>query len=356
MQDFLVIEGVSKAFGARRVVAEVSVSMGRGEFFSLLGPSGCGKTTLLRLLAGFEAPDAGRIWLNGQDITTLPPERRPVNTVFQNYALFPHLSVGDNIAFGLRIARKSRSEVRAAVERMLALVRLEEHAAKKPSQLSGGQRQRVAIARALINEPQVLLLDEPLAALDLKLRQHMLTELTALHAQVGTTFVYVTHDQGEAISLSQRIAVMNEGRIEQVDTPRQLYTAPVNGFVAGFIGDANFLTGTVQELLPQGHVRVQLAGLGRPLVMTGQPLKSGQEVRVMIRPESLHLRADRPGSHERVNLCQAVVEAVTYFGPHLRVQVRCGETRLSLQVAGPALEVGAVGWLTFAAEEARVVG
>ena len=189
MDDFLVIDQISKTFGTQRAVDAVSLTVAKGEAFSLLGPSGCGKTTLLRMIAGFERPDSGRILVNGQDITTLPPEQRPVNTVFQNYALFPHLSVWENVAFGLRMSRRPREEIRSGVDRMLELVRLSEHARKRPAQLSGGQRQRVAIARALVNRPQVLLLDEPLAALDLKLRQHMLMELNTIHEQVGTTFI-----------------------------------------------------------------------------------------------------------------------------------------------------------------------
>jgi spermidine/putrescine transport system ATP-binding protein len=257
VQEFLVIDNVTKSFGPLRAVDGVSLQIARGEVFSLLGPSGCGKTTLLRMLAGFERPDSGRILLKGQDITDLPPERRPVNTVFQNYALFPHLSVWDNMAFGLRMAGKPKAAITAAVERMLELVRLKDHARKRPAQLSGGQRQRVAIARALVNEPEVLLLDEPLAALDLKLRQHMLSELTALHQQVGATFIYVTHDQEEALSLSHRIAVLNEGRVEQVATPDTLYESPATGFVASFIGDANFFEGVMRA-----DGRVAVAGIG----------------------------------------------------------------------------------------------
>lgn len=248
MDGLLQIENISKAFGSHRAVDGVSLEIARGEAFSLLGPSGCGKTTLLRMLAGFEQPDSGRIVLDGKDITQLPPERRPVNTVFQNYALFPHLSVAENIAFGLKMAGRGREEIVTEVKAMLELVKLSEHAKKRPAQLSGGQRQRVAIARALVNRPLVLLLDEPLAALDLKLRQHMLLELRAIHEQVGTTFIYVTHDQGEAMSLSDRIAVMNAGRVEQIDAPSKLYDTPRTDFVAGFVGDANFFTGKVLDV------------------------------------------------------------------------------------------------------------
>ena len=217
--DFLVFDHVTKRFGSLTAVDDVSFSIKKGEFFSLLGPSGCGKTTLLRMLGGFERPDSGRIWLDGKDITDATPNNRRVHTVFQNYALFPTMTIWDNIAFSLRIAKKPKAEIEKSVDAMLEMIRMGDHAWKYPSQLSGGQKQRVAIARALVDRPQVLLLDEPLAALDLKLRQHMLLELDTIHDQVGITFMYVTHDQGEAMSLSDRIAVMNRGRVEQLDTP-----------------------------------------------------------------------------------------------------------------------------------------
>jgi spermidine/putrescine transport system ATP-binding protein len=359
VQDFLVIDHVTKAFGSSRAVDGVSLEIGRGEVFSLLGPSGCGKTTLLRMLAGFEQPDGGSIRLDGQDMTSLPPEKRPVNTVFQNYALFPHLSVWENIAFGLKMAGRGRAEIKTAVERMLTLTRLEEQALKRPAQLSGGQKQRVAIARALVNEPQVLLLDEPLAALDLKLRQHMLGELNTLHREVGTTFIYVTHDQGEALSLSDRIAVMNAGRVEQVATPRTLYESPANAFVAGFIGDANFFRASVQEMMPGGFVRVQIDGLGRPAVMSSLDLKPGDAVRVMVRPESLHLADEHPHASERVNSTQAVVEEVFYLGAHQRVRLRAGGQVLYAQYSGgerrAALTVGRALWVIFHPEAGRVI-
>lgn len=222
MPGVLHFENITKRFGEIVALDRVSLDVERGEILALLGPSGCGQTTLLRVAAGFEQPDEGRVYLDGQDITDLPPHRRKVNTIFQNYALFPHLSVRENIAFGLRVKGVARRQIREEVDRMLALVQMEDRADKKPGQISGGQKQRVAIARALINRPDVLLLDEPLAALDLKLRQRMLIELDRIHDEVGITFLFVTHDQGEAMSLSDRIAVMNQARIEQIGTPSRI--------------------------------------------------------------------------------------------------------------------------------------
>ena len=362
MSDFLVIDHVSKSFGSLRAVDDVSLAVSQGEAFSLLGPSGCGKTTLLRMLAGFERPDSGRILLGGQDLTALPPEQRPVNTVFQNYALFPHLSVWENIAFGLRMSRRSREEIRSGVDRMLELVRLSEHARQRPAQLSGGQRQRVAIARALVNRPQVLLLDEPLAALDLKLRQHMLLELNAIHEQVGTTFIYVTHDQGEAMSLSDRIAVMNAGKVEQVDAPEALYESPRSSFVATFIGDANFFTGTAVELQHEGYVRVMIEGLGSPLVISNGSVSSNQPLRLMVRPEKISLTLKRPSSGERVNAFPGIVEDIAYFGPHTRYRVRAGEHRVMVQLQSSRFSGGVIEpargtevWMSFHPDEGRVV-
>ncbi|MEN3940451.1 ABC transporter ATP-binding protein [Prosthecobacter sp. SYSU 5D2] len=357
MNDFLSIEKVSRHFGPLKAVDGVTLQIGQGEIFSLLGPSGCGKTTLLKMLAGFEKPDSGRLVLNGQDVTALPPERRPLNTVFQNYALFPHLSVWENIAFGLRIAGKKKAEIQAAVDRMLGMIQLGEHARKRPAQLSGGQRQRVAIARALVNEPKVLLLDEPLAALDLKLRQHMLAELQAIHAQVGTTFIYVTHDQGEALSLSHRIAVMESGRVVQVDAPRALYEAPATSFVAGFIGDANFLDAIVEETQVGGFVQVKTEGLGSVQVVAREGLTTGQPVRIMIRPEKLYLLPEALAPDGPKNVAQVRIQSVTYFGPHTRLRVTYGAHTMQVQQSGREghWTTGEEAWMSFAPEAARVV-
>jgi spermidine/putrescine transport system ATP-binding protein len=241
MSAAIELEAVGKQFGAHAAVNDVTLSIEEGEFFSLLGPSGCGKTTTLRMIAGFVPPDAGRILLHGADVTTIPPNRRPVNMVFQQYALFPHMSVYDNVAFGLKMARVPKSEHRARVEEMLRVVELVGMGGRRIRQLSGGQQQRVAVARALVKRPAALLLDEPLGALDLKLRKQMQSELKRIQGELKTTFVYVTHDQEEALAMSDRIAVMNDGRVEQVGTPREIYEHPSTDFVADFVGSMNVL-------------------------------------------------------------------------------------------------------------------
>ena len=353
MNDFLVFDNVSKHFGGTRAVDGVTLGIGRGEVFSLLGPSGCGKTTLLRMAAGFELPDEGRILLDGQDITSVPPNLRPVNTVFQNYALFPHLSVRDNIAFGPRVAGKSKREFADDVDAMLHLVKLGEHADKKPAQLSGGQKQRVAIARALINKPQVLLLDEPLAALDLKLRQHMLAELHTIHREVGTTFIYVTHDQTEAISISDRIAVMNAGRVEQCGAPREIYESPRTGFVASFIGDTNFIAGTVTSELPEHLCAVNCGALGELTARTLEPLAVGTKVRLSVRPEQWWIALE-PEPH---NAIRGRVEYCTYLGSESRLRVRAGDqvfvVNTGHQTSLPASNDEV--WIGFRAEDAVVL-
>ncbi len=266
-------EGVSRHFGEVRAVDNVSMDIGDGEFFSMLGPSGSGKTTCLRLIAGFERPDSGRILLYGQDVSGLPPYERPVNTVFQDYALFPHMTVGDNIAYGLMLKKVPREERQKRVDEMLDLVRLPGLFWRKPSQLSGGQRQRVALARALINHPRVLLLDEPLGALDLKLRQQMQIELKSIQRSVGITFIFVTHDQEEALTMSDRIAVFNEGRIEQIGTPAEMYEHPVTPFVAGFVGISNLLSGGLAEKITGSPQRFSI----RPEKIRLAPVDSSPE-------------------------------------------------------------------------------
>lgn len=330
MSDSLEFDNVIKGFGPIKALDGVSFSIKKGEFFSLLGPSGCGKTTLLRLIAGFETADAGRILLDGQDITNLPANQRPINTVFQSYALFPHLTVWDNIAFGLRIAKHSKEYIKKEVESMLALIQMEEHAYKKPDYISGGQKQRVAIARALVNRPRVLLLDEPLAALDLKLRQRMLLELDLIHDEVGITFVYVTHDQTEAMAVSDRIAILNRGKLEQIGRPIELYEAPQSSFVAAFIGDTNFLDGWVAEQQLKEYSLLSIENFPQVLCFNDKQLSVGDPVHMSIRPEKIHISREKPTVKPLINSMLGVVEDIIYQGDHTKFGVRVGEHRMTV--------------------------
>jgi spermidine/putrescine transport system ATP-binding protein len=288
------IAGVAKSFGDMVAVDNVSLAIRRGEFVSLLGPSGCGKSTLLRMIAGFEQPDAGAIEIDGHDVIDVPPNRRPVNMVFQSYALFPHLNVFDNVAFGLRRKRQPRAQVNADVGRFLQLVGLEALGERYPTQLSGGQQQRVALARALVNKPKVLLLDEPLGALDLKLRKRMQTELKQLQRDVGVTFIYVTHDQDEALALSDRIAVMNRGALLQFASCRELYDKPRTEFVANFLGEANIVRGRVVESGPVAILDV--AGCKVRVLDERHDAHLGEQVLVALRPEQLSVAGESTGS------------------------------------------------------------
>ena len=287
---------VSRIYGNVRAVDNVSIAIADGEFFSMLGPSGSGKTTCLRLIAGFEQPSSGSIRIHGSEAAGVPPYLRDVNTVFQDYALFPHMNVRDNIGYGLMVKGVAKAERTARVAEALALVALADYGERKPSQLSGGQRQRVALARALVNRPRVLLLDEPLGALDLKLREQMQGELKSLQRKLGITFIYVTHDQGEALSMSDRVAVFNQGRIEQVDTPRNLYMRPSTMFVADFVGTSNVLRGAIAE---------RISGIARPF---------------SIRPE--HIRLERAAVDDPLSVCVAgCVRDVQYHGASNRVEL-----------------------------------
>ena len=317
--DFLVFDHVTKRFGALTAVNDVSFSVNKGEFFSLLGPSGCGKTTLLRMLGGFEKPDSGRIFLEGKDITGLAPNERRVHTVFQNYALFPTMTIWDNIAFSLRLAKLPKKEIEEKVDAILDMIQMSEHAWKYPNQLSGGQKQRVAIARALVDRPKVLLLDEPLAALDLKLRQHMLLELDTIHDQVGITFMYVTHDQGEAMSLSDRIAVINRGTIEQLDGPAKIYEAPASRFVASFIGDTNFFSGEI--VATEGdYCTIRPAGFPDIRAYNDKQLKVGQKVDLSVRPEKIRvtLAPPPPEKGASINVYPSTVQDIVYQGVYTK--------------------------------------
>src|SRR6185312_11950463 len=282
------ITGVQKRFGDLVAVRDLDLRIERGEFFSIIGPSGCGKTTTLRMIAGFEEPTAGRISVGGRDMTGVRPYRRPVNTVFQSYALFPHLDVFENVAFGLREAKVGKAEVRTRVDEAVTLVQLQGRERSRPRQLSGGQQQRVALARALVNRPEVLLLDEPLGALDLKLRTDMQTQLKDLQRSVGVTFCYVTHDQGEAFSMSDRVAVMNHGLLEQVGTPEEIYHRPASAFVADFVGTANRFAGRV-EGVESDRYSVAIDGVGPRTAGGPGGLTAGTPVQVLVRPENLQL-------------------------------------------------------------------
>lgn len=313
-------ERLTMRFGDVVAVDDVSLEVAAGEFFSLLGPSGCGKTTLLRTIAGFEAPTSGRLLLEGRDVSAVPPYRRNVNTVFQHYALFPHLNVFDNVAFGPRSKRLAVSEVERRVAEILAIVRLTDFAQRRPDQLSGGQRQRVALARALVNLPSALLLDEPLSALDLKLRQAMQVELKRIQREVGIAFVFVTHDQQEALTMSDRIALMNEGRIEQVGTPEEIYRRPATAFAAGFVGVANLLRATVVKTSGDAVVVRIEAQDEIAIPCPGGSLIAGQSTRLMVRPERVVLATDPPGGN--VFAISAKLEGRTFHGPMLRCTLR----------------------------------
>ncbi len=334
------LQNVVKIFAGEPAVQGIDLEVHKGEFFSILGPSGCGKTTILRMIAGFETPTSGELRIQGRSMTQVPPYQRPVNTVFQSYALFSHLNVADNIAFGLKIKNLSRSAIQDRVRESLRLVQLESLSKRFPNQLSGGQQQRVALARALINRPAVLLLDEPLGALDLKLRKEMQMELTRLHRQLKMTFVMVTHDQEEALSMSDRIAVVAGGKIEQVGTPSQIYDRPQSQFVAEFIGDTNLIPGRIEGSHPsmlwiktdEGQ-KLQV----QPVQLGDRPLTSGR-VMVNIRPEKikLHRHPPNPQVNQPLNYYEGAIVDVMYLGTHVNcvVQTRSG---LSLIVRQPTL-------------------
>ncbi|MGH2723906.1 MAG: ABC transporter ATP-binding protein [Actinomycetota bacterium] len=317
--------GVTKRFGDVVAVDGISVDIARGEFFSLLGPSGCGKTTTLRMIGGFELPDTGRIELDGADVAGLPPHRRDVNTVFQSYALFPHLDVFGNVAYGLRRRGMPKRTIAGRVARILELVDLPGFERRRVTQLSGGQQQRVALARALVNEPKVLLLDEPLGALDLKLRKQMQLELKAIQHEVGVTFIYVTHDQDEAMTMSDRIAVMREGRIEQVGRPQEVYERPATEFVAGFLGASNLLEGTVGPS-EEGFRVVVLASGEKVRVPRGSLNGSEGTIKLGVRPEKIRIHARAPGGGD--NAIEGRVMMATFVGVSnvYTVETRTGQT------------------------------
>ena len=320
MTPLLELREVSRRFGARRVVDSVSLELNPGRIACLLGPSGCGKSTALRLLAGFELPDSGEIRLEGAVINPLPPEQRPINTVFQSYALFPHMTVEENISFGLRMKRLPSSEIRQRVSEALDMVRLPDLARRKPGQLSGGQQQRIALARALVNRPRVLLLDESLSALDFGLRKAMQTELKALQRFVGLTFIFVTHDQEEALSMSDRVAVMSDGVIQQIGPPRDIYETPANAFVARFVGESNLLEGVINRRLDDGRANIAMENRVFPL-SAPLSLPPGERVMVLLRPQDLQMEIVGPEQPGEGGLT-GVIQDRTYKGTTLDTLIR----------------------------------
>nr|WP_289044935.1 ABC transporter ATP-binding protein [uncultured Blautia sp.] len=309
-ESFLELKNLKKSFAPGEAVLQgINLTIRQGEFVTLLGASGCGKTTTLRIIAGLEQPDSGSVWLEGQDVTALEPNQRDVNTVFQNYALFPHMNVADNIGYGLKIRKAPKAEIKKKVKEMLELVQLEGYEKRKPSELSGGQKQRVAIARALANNPRVLLLDEPLGALDLQLRRTMQLELKRLQKKLGITFIYITHDQEEAINMSDRIVVMNQGQFEQIGTPDEIYNHPKTSYVAAFVGNANILKGTVAEK-SGNHIKVKL-GDEVASIDTEEKVNVGENVTVALRGENILLE-------ENGNL-HATVKEKNFAAGQLRV-------------------------------------
>ena len=333
---FVRVERVSKRFAAFTAVDDVSVSIGKGELFALLGGSGCGKTTLLRMLAGFETPSEGRIFIDGQDMTGVPAHARPVNMMFQSYALFPHMTVEQNVGYGLTNEAMSPQGRRDRVKEMLDLVKLGDLGRRKPHQISGGQRQRVALARALAKAPKLLLLDEPLAALDKKLREHTQFELAGIQYRTGVTFVVVTHDQEEAMTLANRIAVMDRGRIRQVGTPTEIYEYPRTRFVADFIGSINMLDGRVAAI--EGAIaRVELPDYGAVDAKAAPGVDAGQAVTLAIRPEKIAITRERPAG---TNAVEGVVEDLGYFGKDSLYRVRLASGRILSVLSTNARRVG----------------
>jgi putative spermidine/putrescine transport system ATP-binding protein len=356
------LTGLRKSYGEVRALDGIDLDVSAGEFFTLLGPSGSGKTTTLRLIAGFERPDGGRVELAGEDVTGLPPDERNVNTVFQDYALFPHMSVGDNVAYGLRVKKVPKAEREQRVAEALAMVRLDGYQDRRPSQLSGGQRQRVALARALVNRPRVLLLDEPLGALDLKLRQQLQVELKRIQSEVGITFIYVTHDQDEALTMSDRIAVMDGGRVIQVGAPNEVYDEPESGFVAGFVGVSNLLELPV-ERVEQGTATLKL-GPNDHVTTEAGTLTAGKTAIVTIRPERIAIADGGQRAADTTCHASGVVRESLYAGPMTRFVVSLdggGELMVVRQNAHTSFEDaenlrGQAVTLAWGREYTRVIG
>ncbi len=354
------LDGVSKRFGDYVAVESADFDIAEGEFFSMLGPSGCGKTTTLRMIAGFEQPTTGRILLHGDDVSTTPPYKRDVNTVFQNYALFPHMNVFENVAFGLRNKKTPNDVVRTRVMELLEVVRLPDMAERKPNQLSGGQQQRIALARALVNLPKALLLDEPLGALDLKLREVMQLELKRIQREVGITFIFVTHDQEEALTMSDRIAVMTQGRVDQIGSPTDIYHQPATAFVAGFIGTANLLPVTVRS--QDGDTVLVDSRLGNPFRVPagGRSHSAGSDATLMVRPERLVPAGAPLHGGEPAGSIECTVTSLVFQGPVVRCQVQTSTGTDLVAHLGPeddpaSIHVGSPITMTWAYEGAYLV-
>ncbi len=386
------IDHVSKHFGDFIALNDIDFTINQGEFFTLLGPSGCGKTTLLRILAGFETPDEGAVLFDDDNVSDLPPNKRQSNTVFQSYALFPHMSVFENVAFSLRLKKVDNKTIEEKVKKYLSLVQLEDHMYKKPNQLSGGQRQRVAIARALINEPKVLLLDEPLSALDAKLRSSLLVELDRLHDKIGITFIFVTHDQSEALAVSDRIAVMNKGNVLQIGTPFEIYENPATQFVAQFIGETNLFESTVVKCegykvegksdiehmvtlnVPALGMQAQLKGDTQAtkeedkniLVTDYEHTDEGQKVAFTVRPEKIRITIEEPDVHGRkdINVFKGIVEEPVYTGFQSKFYVKLEKTGTIVKVFkqhtnylddGPEIQWKDTVYISWSAEDGYIV-
>lgn len=384
------IDHVSKEFGDFIALNDINFTINQGEFFTLLGPSGCGKTTLLRIIAGFENPDDGAVLFDDTNVVGLPPNKRHSNTVFQSYALFPHMTIFENVAFSLRLKKVDNATVEEKVRKYLSLVQLEEHMYKKPNQLSGGQRQRVAIARALINEPKVLLLDEPLSALDAKLRSSLLVELDRLHDKIGITFIFVTHDQSEALAVSDRIAIMNKGNVLQIGTPFEVYESPATQFVAQFIGETNLFESTVVKC--EGYkaktgeeymVTLNTPALGMQAQLTGdtqatkeedknilvtdyEHTDEGQKVAFTIRPEKIRITLEEPNVNGRkdINVFKGVVEEPVYTGFQSKFYIKLEKTGTIVKVFkqhtnylddGPEIQWNDTVYISWSAEDGYIV-
>ncbi len=360
MTDYAVeMRDVTKAFGDMVAVDSISMAIKQKEFFAMLGPSGCGKTTSLRMIAGFERPTNGQVLIDGKDVGTTPPFQRNVNTVFQSYALFPHMTVSQNVAFGLEMKGAPKNDIAQRVGRALELVRLPQLANRFPKQMSGGQQQRVALARALVNQPKVLLLDEPLGALDAKLRKEMQTELKTLQREVGITFIFVTHDQEEALTMSDRIAVFSKGKVLQVGTPLEIYERPNCRFVADFIGETNFLDGKVSEV--NGEFATVLVNGERPFVgRVNGDVRVGNPATISVRPEKMQLLEKQPTGP---NAYEVKVHSIGYVGSDTRIMVDLGPTRVdvweqnSISTLDPNyfFRPGEPAWMTFKPENALVL-